>query len=108
MRRSIAEFSKGAWVSNFSGTINRMTAFAPPVCRQYPTTSWPSSGVPPPQRYSEIWPDVLADHHLTKGDLNAVVWEMKKAGTIEVQGSTRRQRTPRDDQLVSLPARLST
>lgn len=55
-----------------------------------------------PQRYENLWPEILADRHLTKSDLNALVWRMRSEKTIAISGTTARQRTPKDDQLLSL------
>ena len=74
-------------------------------CRKRRPKSYRSKFVSLPVRIQSrrlLWPDVLADCHLTKSELNKLVWEMKKTGKVIVEDTTKRQRTPQDEQFIAL------
>lgn len=60
-----------------------------------------------PAPYEAIWPKVLTERHMTKAELNTVVFELHRRGVVRIQGIGPRERTPKDSHLLSLPPRSS-
>ena len=58
-----------------------------------------------PQPYQDLWPGVLADRHILKSELNRIVWEMRRRKRIAVRGTTARQHSPKNENLLSLGTR---
>lgn len=55
-----------------------------------------------PVRYGDLWPLVLEACHLTESDVKRVLWDMRKAGTIVVEGLKGKERSLKDDHRVRL------
>lgn len=57
-----------------------------------------------PRPYLELWPSVLADRHIQKSELNAIVWDMHKGRELTITGIGPREWTPKDQHLIALGA----
>ncbi len=55
-----------------------------------------------PVRYDRLWPLLLEACHITESDLKRVLWDMRKAGSIVVEGLQANQRSVHDDHLIRL------
>lgn len=55
-----------------------------------------------PVRYGDLWPRVLEACHLTESDLKGLLWDMRKAGTIVVEGLKGKERSLKDDHVIRL------
>jgi three-Cys-motif partner protein len=53
-------------------------------------------------RYDALWPIVLAECHVTEGDLAGIISDLRVDGLIRVDGMKARERRIKDDHLVSL------
>lgn len=54
-------------------------------------------------QYSNLWPDILTKHIVRKTQVNKIVSELKRDGSISVEPWKQRQRIPRDTDRVSKP-----
>ena len=57
------------------------------------------------RRYGELWPQVLEALHITKPDLNGLVYGAHKDGRLQIVGLGTRERTPKDAHRIRLIAR---
>jgi three-Cys-motif partner protein len=57
-----------------------------------------------PRLYADLWPEILANRHILKSDLNKVVWNMHKANELTIQGIGPRERSPKDEHTIALRA----
>jgi three-Cys-motif partner protein len=57
-----------------------------------------------PVPYEVLWAQVLLKRHITLPDLNDVVWRMHRSGEIVIDGLRPKERTPKDNHLIALPA----
>lgn len=55
-----------------------------------------------PQKYGEIWPEVLEVLRITRAQLNAAVGELHKQGRVAIVGAKPKQRIPYDENLLAL------
>jgi three-Cys-motif partner protein len=58
-----------------------------------------------PVAYEAVWPKVLTEWHLTRAELNAIVFELHRRGVVRIRGIGPRERTPKDSHLLSLPSK---
>lgn len=49
------------------------------------------------RRYEELWPGLLEVLHITKPDLNSLVYGAHKEGALQIVGLGPRERTPKDE-----------
>jgi len=56
-----------------------------------------------PLRFGAIWPDVLADHHLTHKSLADAVHAQVKAGSLSVSGMGEKERSIKDEHVLGPP-----
>jgi three-Cys-motif partner protein len=61
-----------------------------------------------PVPYEVLWPQVLLKRHITKSDLNDIVWRMHRSGDVVIDGLGAKERTPKDNHLIALPADSKT
>lgn len=57
-----------------------------------------------PVPYEVLWPQVLLNRHITLPDLNDIVGRMHRSGEIVIKGLGEKERTPKDNHLIALPA----
>ncbi|ACG71839.1 hypothetical protein AnaeK_0600 [Anaeromyxobacter sp. K] len=57
-----------------------------------------------PVRYEVLWPQVLLKRHITLPDLNDVIGRMHRNGEVVIQGLGAKERTPKGNHVVSMPA----
>ncbi len=54
--------------------------------------------------YEVLWPQVLLKRHITLPDLNDIVGRMHRSGEIVIKGLGAKERTPKDNHMIALPA----
>jgi three-Cys-motif partner protein len=60
-----------------------------------------------PARFGDLWPSLLADHHITRKHLADKIHQQFKAGTLNVSGIRGKERTIKDDHIIGLWPRSS-
>ena len=57
-----------------------------------------------PSRYEDVWTACLSLLHVRKTDVGDLIFRLREAGEVEVDGwDTRKQRRPKDAQVLRLP-----
>jgi hypothetical protein len=54
-----------------------------------------------PTAFRDLWPPILEAHHITRTELAKLAWNLTKAGTITVSNAKPRERTVRDDHILT-------
>jgi three-Cys-motif partner protein len=57
-----------------------------------------------PVPYEVLWPQVLLKRHITLPDLNDIVGRMHRSREVVIEGLRAKERTPKDNHLIALPA----
>lgn len=55
--------------------------------------------------FETLWPELLENHHLTRTELGKLVWEMRKAGVIQIRNVAPGERSVKDEHLLVIPER---
>ena len=61
-----------------------------------------------PLRYGDLWPRVLEACHLTESDLKGLLWDMRNAGKIVIEGLRAKERSLKDNHVVRLALASAT
>jgi three-Cys-motif partner protein len=56
-----------------------------------------------PIAYEVLWPQILMKRHITLPDLNEIVFRMHRNGDLVIKGMGARERTPKDNHVITLP-----
>jgi three-Cys-motif partner protein len=57
-----------------------------------------------PQKFEDLWPQILSERHITKVELGKEIWKLHTQGKVVIQNPVARQRTTRDGNQLALPA----
>lgn len=54
-----------------------------------------------PRRFEDLWPTLLERHHVTKSDVAATLYAMRREGRIDIRGMKPREQVPKDGHIVA-------